>query len=46
MFKSITKRDLKFFIFGILFIMIFDLVLNWPEAKQAYFDGFNATSSR
>jgi hypothetical protein len=46
MIKSITKRDIKFFFFGILFIMIFDLVLNWPEAKQAYFDGFNATSSR
>lgn len=46
MIKSITKRDINFFILGILFIMLFDLVLNWPEVKQAYFEGFHATSSR
>jgi hypothetical protein len=41
MFKSITKRDLKFFAFGILTMIALDLLLNLTEAKHAFLDGYN-----
>jgi hypothetical protein len=41
MFKSITKRDVKFFLLGILLVLIIDLIFNWPDAKQGFLDGYN-----
>jgi hypothetical protein len=42
MLKSITKRDIKFFVFGILFLILIDIILNLSGAKQSFLAGFNS----
>jgi len=37
----ITKRDLKAFFFGVIFIMLIDLIFDWNGTKQAFLDGYN-----
>ena len=39
--KKITKRDIGFFVLGLLFCFLLDLVLNWKESVQAFKDGYN-----
>ena len=39
---NITKRDIKFFLIGIVTILLVDTLWNWEERKQAFKDGWNA----
>lgn len=45
---KITKRDIKFFILGLLSFFIIETALSWnnvkKEIKQGYTDGYNAAS--
>lgn len=38
---KISKRDISFFLLGILFVIIVDLFLNFEESKQSFMDGYN-----
>ena len=38
---KITKRDIKFFILGIVSVFVIETVWNWPENLQAFKDGWN-----
>ena len=43
---NITKRDVKFFFLGIVFLFILESILGWnnvmSDMKQGYIDGYNA----
>ena len=39
---KITKRDIKFFFFGVLATFIVDLIWNWNEHVEAFKEGWNA----
>lgn len=36
-----TKRDVKAFFFGILFMLILDLIFDWKGSIQDFKDGYN-----
>jgi hypothetical protein len=36
-----TKRDVKAFFFGVLFLLILDLIFDWNGSIQAFKDGYN-----
>lgn len=38
---KITKRDLSFFILGILTLLTIQFALNWEDAKNSFIEGFN-----
>lgn len=38
---KITGRDLKFFFFGILTIILIDLVIDWDDNIKSFKDGWN-----
>jgi len=38
---KITGRDLKFFFFGVLTIILIDLVLDWERNVKSFKEGFN-----
>lgn len=39
---KITKRDVSFFLWGILAVILIDLVVYWDSNVQAMKDGYNA----
>ena len=40
---KIKKRDIKFFILGILAFLIVDTIMNWNNAKKGFEEGYNDT---
>lgn len=50
MFKNITKRDIKFFLLGILFVIIAEIILNWntisSDILRGFQDGYNSTRAK
>ncbi len=43
--KNITKRDVKIFIFGMLAMLLVEVVYDWAGHVQAFKDGFNGRST-
>jgi len=41
---KITRRDIKFFVLGILTVFIIDLILDWEGAKKSFIEGYNAAT--
>ena len=39
--RKITKRDVQFFILGILTCFIVDLVTDWQGTKESFNKGYN-----
>lgn len=39
--NKFTKRDFKFFFLGVGTILFISLILDWPEVKSGFIDGFN-----
>lgn len=39
---SITKRDFKFFILGMVAAFLIFLIFEWEDAKTGFQDGWNA----
>jgi len=37
---NITKRDVKFFLFGVLFMFLIEIIYDWKEVKRAFNDGW------
>ena len=37
----IKKRDVMFFIFGVLTFLIVDTIMNWDDAKESFKEGYN-----
>lgn len=42
---GITKRDVLFFFLGILFIIVIQTIYDWPDAKNAFMDGWNGAQT-
>lgn len=40
---NITKRDVKFFLLGVLVVIVIDVIINWPDAYTSFMNGFNGT---
>ena len=38
--KKITKREIIAFILGLLTFLTLDTALNWNEAKEAFWEGY------
>ena len=38
---KIKKRDVAFFLLGILTIFIIDSIMNWEGVKKSFKDGYN-----
>ncbi len=36
---KITKRDIKFFVLGILTVFIIDIIMDWEGAKKSFIEG-------
>ena len=41
MLKNITKRDIKFFVLGILFLFIAETISDWSHVKSEFMKGFH-----
>ncbi|MBL7874417.1 MAG: hypothetical protein JNL53_02060 [Cyclobacteriaceae bacterium] len=39
--KNITKRDVKTFLLGMLFMFLILLIYDWQEFKRGFNNGFN-----
>jgi hypothetical protein len=39
---KITRRDVKFFFFGVLTMILLEVVLNWQDFKSGLQEGYNA----
>lgn len=39
---KITKRDISFFILGILTLFIVETILKWEEVKQDFWEGYHS----
>ena len=39
---KITSRDLKFFFFGVLTIILIDLVWDWEKNIKSFKEGYNS----
>jgi hypothetical protein len=37
--RKITKRDVKYFFFGVLAVLLLELVLNWKDNVKAFEKG-------
>jgi len=42
--KKITKRDIGFFVLGLLAMLLIELVFDWERSVQGFKDGFNSVS--
>ena len=42
--KNITKRDVKAFLLGVLFLFALDVIFDWKENKEAFWNGYNAVN--
>ncbi len=40
---KISKRDLRFFLLGILSMILLDLILDWNENISDFKEGYNST---
>jgi hypothetical protein len=40
--KKITKRDIGFFVLGLLAMLLIELVFDWERSVQDFKDGFNS----
>ena len=38
---DITKRDIKFFCFGVVFMFLIEMIFNWKDVKQGFSEGYN-----
>lgn len=43
--KLVTKREIKFFILGILFSLVLGVIFNWADIKKGFNEGFNSGRS-
>jgi hypothetical protein len=43
---DITKRDIKFFFFGVLFMFLFEMIYDWKDVKRAFTEGYNSTQEK
>jgi len=43
---KLTKRDVKFFLFGLLAMFIIETIYDWEGTKQAVKDGWAAGMSK
>ncbi|MGZ2368600.1 hypothetical protein ACXR6G_02290 [Ancylomarina sp. YFZ004] len=41
--KRITKRDILFFILGLLTMYAIEVATNWNAHKKAFMEGYNGT---
>ncbi len=39
---KITKRDIKFFVLGILTVFIIDIIVDWEGVKKSFIEGFES----
>jgi len=39
------RRNLKFFLFGILIIILLSILFNWNDFKKGFSDGLNDSNS-
>jgi 1,4-dihydroxy-2-naphthoate octaprenyltransferase len=39
--KKITKRDLLFFVLGLLAMLMFEVLYNWTDNVKDFKDGYN-----
>ena len=39
--KKITKRDIGFFVLGLLAMLLIELVFDWERSVQDFRDGYN-----
>jgi len=39
---KITKRDIKFFVLGVLTVFIIDIIVDWEGAKKSFIEGFES----
>jgi len=37
---KISMRDVFFFLLGVISIVILDAIINWPEARDSFMEGF------
>jgi hypothetical protein len=37
---KITKRDVKFFVLGILTVFIINIIMDWEGVKKSFIEGF------
>jgi hypothetical protein len=40
--KNITKRDVKYFLLGMLAMFLIELALNWQDAVDGFNDGYRS----
>lgn len=43
--KKITKRDVIFFVLGVLAMFIFETVYNWEDSVKSFKEGWNSATS-
>lgn len=42
MFKTITKRDMKFFFLGIFAMFLLNVIVDWEDSVEAFKEGIHA----
>lgn len=40
--RNITKRDLLFFVLGLVVMLLFEIIYNWNDSVKAYKAGWNS----
>ena len=43
---KITRRDVKFYLFGIVTMVVIDIIYNWVNFKEGFNEGYNARSQK
>lgn len=43
---KITRRDIKFFLLGILTMFILETVFDWEGSKKSFMDGYNSATQK
>lgn len=41
---KVTRRDFKFFFFGVLTVLLVEVIFNWGDFKKGFNDGWNMRS--
>jgi len=41
---KITKRDIKFFVLGILTMLILESILDWEGVKKSFMEGYESAA--
>ncbi len=42
--KKITKRDLFFFVLGLVVMLVFEIFYNWSGSVKSFKDGWNSAN--